>query len=398
MQLKTTDTTTGFSDKDIKTVTKLSFTAPRDFHDIAQLVKNMAGITEILFGARSPLTDMLNEWGHFLTRAVGSTLATLRHFAHTDGTAACRLGWFIDRRMQQYLVLCAGANHEKEINPSLLDFRAVRQQLEDGAFVFPACNFLRDKLGREAEQKPGATTVTPSGLTSRTNRRTPPADEIINPQKDLFPKDQHDNWQVYLDHVRTGPMPNMCCRWHLNGKCRSSCFLRDSHVTLTTEQVASVREWIKQCRARMRRPTHNEGTGKKQKLGTSESAYSRSTFVAAPSKWSVTSAETLAWVANRTSHSVGSPIHKRTSRQDNLPFHKRHTPADASPVQPHADQSTKVRWSTNDQNPADAPPFRPYAATTAIVRWTPTCLDRRSQRTANSRTRTAHAGTRRRIE
>jgi hypothetical protein len=30
MQLKTKDTTTGFSDKDIMTMTKLSFTAPRD--------------------------------------------------------------------------------------------------------------------------------------------------------------------------------------------------------------------------------------------------------------------------------------------------------------------------------------------------------------------------------
>jgi hypothetical protein len=343
MQLKTTDTTTGFSDKDIKTMTKLSFTAPRDFHKLARLVENMAGITEILFGARSPLTDMLYEWGYFLTRAVGSTLATLRQLAHTDGTAACRLGWFIDRRLQQYLVLCAGVNHEEEINPSLLDFIAVRQQLEDGAFVFPACDFLRDKLGRGAEQKPGATTVTPSGSTLRTNRRTPPADKIINPQKDLFPQDQNDNWQVYLDHVRTGPMPNMCCRWHLNGKCRSSCFLRDSHVTLTTEQVASVKEWIKQCRSRMRRPTHHKGAGKKQKLGTSEPAYSRSTFVAAPTKWSVPSAETLAGFANRTSQSVGSPIHKRTSRQDDSPFHKRHTPADASQVQPHADQSMNVR-------------------------------------------------------
>jgi hypothetical protein len=58
MQLKTTDTTTGFSDKDIKTMTKLSFTAPRDFHKFARLVENMAGITEILFGA------LIAPYGH----------------------------------------------------------------------------------------------------------------------------------------------------------------------------------------------------------------------------------------------------------------------------------------------------------------------------------------------
>jgi hypothetical protein len=239
--------------------------------------------------------------------------------------------------------------------------------------VFPACNFLRVKLGRGAEPKPGATTVTPSGSTSRTNRGTSPADKIINPQKDLFPKDPTDNWQVYLDHVRTKPMPNMCCRWYLNGKCRLSCFLRDSHVALTTEQVASIKEWIIQYRSRMRRPTHNEGTGKKPKLGTSESAYSRSTFVAAPSKWSVPSAETLAWFASRTRLSVGSPLHKRTSRQDDSPFHKRHIPANASTVRPNANPTTKVRSSpTYRQTPADASQFRPNAAPTTIVRWSPT--------------------------
>ena len=62
---------------------------------------------------------------------------------------------------------------------------------------------MRDKLGNSADSKHGATTVTPSGSTSRTNRRAPPADEVINSQKDLFPKNPTDNWQVYLDHVRT---------------------------------------------------------------------------------------------------------------------------------------------------------------------------------------------------
>ena len=84
------------------------------------------------------------------------------------------------------------------------------------------------------------------------------------PAKGPLPTDPTDNWQVYLDHVSAGPIPNMCCRWHLNGKCRLSCFLRDSHVALTTEQVASIKEWIKQCQSRMRQPTHNKGTGNKK--------------------------------------------------------------------------------------------------------------------------------------
>ncbi|KAI2506389.1 hypothetical protein MHU86_8015 [Fragilaria crotonensis] len=55
--------------------------------------------------------------------------------------------------MQQYLVLCAGVEHEDEINPALLEFRSTRQQLEDGAFVFPACDFLKERLGRGVDQR-----------------------------------------------------------------------------------------------------------------------------------------------------------------------------------------------------------------------------------------------------
>ncbi|KAI2502885.1 hypothetical protein MHU86_11554 [Fragilaria crotonensis] len=95
MQLKTTDTTTGFSEKDIKSMTKLNFTVPKDFHELARLIENMSGVLELL-QSQFPLTHMLDEWSRFLTRAVGSTLATLRQLAHADPSAACRLGWFIE--------------------------------------------------------------------------------------------------------------------------------------------------------------------------------------------------------------------------------------------------------------------------------------------------------------
>ncbi len=177
-------------------------------------------------------------------------------------------------------------DREDEINPSLLEFRATCQQLEDGAFVFPACDFLKEKLGRSSETKAEATAAA-AGAAPRSGRRGQAADAVINPQQDLFPKDANDNWQVFLDHVRNAPMPNMCCRWHLNGKCVRSCFLSASHVALTTEQTASVRTWIEQCRARMRRSSPDATPpSKKTKLGPSAPAYPRSAFVAKPSQWS----------------------------------------------------------------------------------------------------------------
>ncbi|KAI2497540.1 hypothetical protein MHU86_16943 [Fragilaria crotonensis] len=54
MQLKTTDTTTGFSEKDIKSMTKLNFTVPKDFHELARLIENMSGVLELLFRSQFP--------------------------------------------------------------------------------------------------------------------------------------------------------------------------------------------------------------------------------------------------------------------------------------------------------------------------------------------------------
>ena len=354
MQLKTTDTTTGFSDKDIKSMTKLNFTIPRDFHELARLLENMAGVAELLFGPRSPLTHMLDEWCRFLTRAVGSTLATLRQLAHEDNSAACRLGWFIEKRTQQYLVLCAGVEHEDDINPNLLDFRSTRQQLEDGAFIFPACDFLRDRMGSgsSAAAKVEAPSASGGGG-ARSGRKGQPADAVTNPQQDLFTKDANDVWQVFLDHVRSGPLPNMCCRWHLNGKCVRSCFLSASHVALTTEQTASVRAWIEQCRARMRRPSSDSTPpSKKTKLGPSASAYTTTPFVAQPSRWSFD---------HEAAH---REFHNRRMTGDAPPFRDSRQPPDGptagpSLAIPTARPRPTATIATHETSPAAATSPRP---------------------------------------
>jgi hypothetical protein len=158
MQLKTTDTTTGLSDKDINNISKFGFTFPRDFYELARLVQNMAGVTELLFGFNARLTVMLDNWHQFLTRAPGTTIPTLRQLAPPDPSAACQLGWFIDGRIQQFLVLCASGRHEDVINSTLLDFEPTRQQLEDGAFEYKLSEFLREKF-----QRRGAAAQTRSG-------------------------------------------------------------------------------------------------------------------------------------------------------------------------------------------------------------------------------------------
>lgn len=60
-QWKTTDNTTGLSDKDIKHISQYKFTIPNDFFELARLVQNMAGVTELLFGFDARLTVRLDN-------------------------------------------------------------------------------------------------------------------------------------------------------------------------------------------------------------------------------------------------------------------------------------------------------------------------------------------------
>jgi hypothetical protein len=280
MQLKTTDTTTGLSEKDITNITKFGFTFPRDFYELARLVQNMAGVIELLFGFNARLTVILDNWHQFLTRAPGTTIPTLRQLAQADPSAACQLGWFIDRRMQQFLVLCASGRHEDVINSTLLDFGPTRQQLEDGAFEYRLSEFLRDKVQRRGVAAPTATAASAGVATRTSSRAAKSADVATNPQKGVFETLRTDTWQVFMDHAGSAPIPNMCCRWHLNGKCVQNCFNASSHIQLDDTQIEAVRAWIEKCRARMPRSSVDARNAKKQKLGHSDPSSTRFNFVA----------------------------------------------------------------------------------------------------------------------
>ena len=93
MQLKISDSTTGLSDKDVKKLTVVKHTIPRDFEDLSKLLENFAGVTGLVFGAASPLTSMLKGWVRFLTKSGGTHVSSLRQLAFADASAPSRVGW-----------------------------------------------------------------------------------------------------------------------------------------------------------------------------------------------------------------------------------------------------------------------------------------------------------------
>ena len=270
MQLKVADSTTGLSDKDIKKLTLVRHVVPRDFRALAELFENMAGVTELIFGSAAPITLMLGSWVHFLTRTGGTTVANLKRLAFQDATAPSRVGWFVERRIQQYLTSCASCGHIDAVNTTLFDFQAERQQLEDGMFLHPLCQYLQVKLGT-ADASRGAAS---GGGASGKGGSSYPTNAVRNPSGRLFKITSRDVWQVFLDHAKEAPVPNLCCRYHLNGICNESCFFRASHVALTGEQTIALGKWVDSCRARMPNRQTGDAAKKPKLVGNHDNAYS----------------------------------------------------------------------------------------------------------------------------
>ena len=251
MQLKVTDTTTGLSDKDIKKLTVVRHTLPKDFHELTTMLDNFAGITALVFGSASPITSMLRGWSRFLTKSGGTVVTSLRHMAIADKTAPSRLGWFIDRRLQQFLTACASCDHADMVDLDLFDFRLTRQAIRDGAFVYPLCPYLADKFhGRDANStKPAAETRGPSGGQHSFGTRHANADDVVvNPRGKTAKITSKDHWQTFIDHASEAPLPGLCCRYHLNGRCKRGCHYADTHTALTDGELAAMPGWIARCR------------------------------------------------------------------------------------------------------------------------------------------------------
>ena len=141
MQLKISDSTTGLSDKDVKKLTVIKHTVPRDFIELSKLLENFAGVTELVFSVASPLTSMLRGWTHFLTKSGGTHISSLQQLAFADASAPSRVGWFMELRVQQFFTACASCDHADLVDFDLFDFRQACQQLRDGAFSYPLCPY-----------------------------------------------------------------------------------------------------------------------------------------------------------------------------------------------------------------------------------------------------------------
>ena len=193
-------------------------------------------------------------------------------------------------------------------------------------FLYPLCNYLQAKLNsNKAPVGPPATPLAVRG-------GQPDEDVVTNPHGRLTCQ---DNWQVFLDRAADAPIPKMCCRCHLNGKCVRSCHNSESHTPLTSEQKTVGLAWIASCRSRMRKPV-SDGTiaAKKPKVVGPRDSY----LVAAPSSPSPPAAThpSVALVAH-TPPVSDSPSTKSPAARLHASRHAERDPTTTSPARtaPH---------------------------------------------------------------
>jgi hypothetical protein len=79
------------------------------------------------------------------------------------------------------------------------------------------------------------------------------SNQCLQPSRRLFKITSRDFWQVFLDHARVAPVPNLCCCCHQNRVCNKACSFQALHITLTGDQTSALGKWVEFCRARMLR-------------------------------------------------------------------------------------------------------------------------------------------------
>ncbi|KAI2500106.1 hypothetical protein MHU86_14373 [Fragilaria crotonensis] len=236
--------------------------------------------------------------------------------------------------MQQYLVLCAGVEHEDEINPALLEFRSTRQQLEDGAFVFPACDFLKERLGRPFPERRERHLA---GVPRSRPKWTDPEHVLqVAPKREV-------RQELFLERLARRPHDR------------------------TDDRRTSVDRAVPGAHA----PPSSDATppSKKTKLGPSASAYFQPAFVAQPSQWAFDQERSTAEFHNR--RHVGRPGLYRNLPPETVPREPTRTnllaPA-TSPTPRISRQPATTRHETKSGLERYAPPSTRHRPTTRGAR------------------------------
>ena len=271
MQLKLTETTSGLSDKDIKTMTKLVYTVPCDFKDLADICQVTVGVHKLIFGAASPLAEMLSDWVVPLYHR--SVRERRKHGGPSDkhgnrGPNGLPPGMvhreeetavptqLPDRQQRRRGRLVQGVG----LPPRTPEYQGQQFSLQSMRVLLVGQTPRRRRKADEKHTAAANRTPTPAKTAAGGKQK---GKDGRNPQAVVYDRDPNDRWQTFIDHAKSGPIPNMCCSYHLNGICTDLCFIRSLHADMTRNSgnggpTAGV-GWDAQERRRAQTKNQNKG-------------------------------------------------------------------------------------------------------------------------------------------
>ena len=277
LNLKATESTTGLTDKDIAKLTKAYHHRPVDFTEVATLLRNMSGVTTLLFGAASRLSTFCADWAAWLSR--GSIQPSLRSSTRNDHNLPSKVAWYFERSIQRYLNSCAESLSIHDVNLRPLACDGLKACLEEGRdYGLPICVALQSKA---PPTPPPAHGTPPPGWPPHTQRalpqKVPPAAHDRN-HKAIIPgfDISKDTWSDLLRNMSSCPIQEFCLNFHLRGHCSANCPRRSSHEPISdATSIANLSAWISECKSKGSSP-NKKHTPSRSDVRTYSSTHSTS--------------------------------------------------------------------------------------------------------------------------
>jgi len=230
---------------DVKMITKLSITFPKEFNDFVHFLKNFCLLLQLLTGQNSILSEALQS---MVDHAIENE-RTYKDHAEDDWTFYPGVLDHVHKRTQMF-IHSAGEGDFNKLKTKQLDFTFLMESIEGYNYVHHTPKWLRTRKRSLDEQSRsnsggGGNHNSPNRQENDKNKKdNKRGEKLINQHVDAKMKipQEFKYGDVFRPEQRKGLTPEnhddgsiKCNNWHHRGFCFSKCKLRSSHEKILSE-------------------------------------------------------------------------------------------------------------------------------------------------------------------
>ena len=245
---------------DVKQITKLSITFPKDFNAYKHYIKNFHLLLTLLSGPDSILSQSIKT---MVDHAEDNERTYMVHGEDEWCFFASVLD-HIHRRSQQF-IHSAGEGHISKLKTRQLDFSNLIDEIEDFSYTYRTPKWLKTKKRSFDENNNtlnngGGSTKRPSNTHASTNndqkkRESKRGEKVINshvneclkvPQDLKYGDVFHPEMRKGITTINHNDGTEKCNNWHHRGFCYSKCKWKQSHnKTLSPDEIEKCKKFVK---------------------------------------------------------------------------------------------------------------------------------------------------------